>query len=62
LCLVDGVPSDQDLNLAAAVTARYGQGRNAERVDLTVRFRDGSEQSITVKPLTPEEIPQEWFV
>ena len=32
LCLIDGTPSDADVELGARVVARYGQGRNADQV------------------------------
>jgi tRNA-specific 2-thiouridylase len=42
--------------------ARYGQGRNAEQVDINVIDKDGSERTIQVKPLKEEEIHKEWHV
>jgi hypothetical protein len=62
LVLIDGSPSAEDLYLAAGITARYGQGRDAEQVDVAITSKDGSERSIQVKPLLADEIPEEWFV
>ena len=62
LVLVDGSPSAEDLYLAARITARYGQGRDAEQVDVNIIDKDGSERTIQVKPFGAEEIPQEWFI
>jgi hypothetical protein len=62
LALIDGVPSEDDLQLAAQITARYGQGREAEVVEVTIRNQQGEERNIQVKPLLADEIPQEWFV
>ncbi len=62
LVLIDGETSEEDLQLAAAILARYGQGREAETVEVTLRSRQGEERNITVKPLTPEQIPAEWFL
>jgi len=62
LVLLDGTLSDDDLHLAAQITARYGQGRDAEQVDIKIRNTDGNEQVIKVKPLLANDIPQEWFV
>ena len=62
LALVDGNPSDDDLLIAAQLTARYGQGREAEKVDVTIRDKDGIEKLVSVKPLSIDEIPQTWFV
>jgi tRNA U34 2-thiouridine synthase MnmA/TrmU len=62
LALLDGTLSDDDLHLAAQITARYGQGRDAEQVDIKIQNMDGTEKVIKVKPLLANEIPQEWFV
>lgn len=62
LALLDGNPSDEDLALAAQITARYGQGRDAETVDVNIVDKQGVEKTIQVKPLTADEIPQEWFI
>ncbi len=62
LVLIDGEPSEDDLILAGQITARYGQGRDAEEVTLQIREKDKAERMITVKPLKADEIPEEWFV
>jgi tRNA-uridine 2-sulfurtransferase len=62
LVLIDGSPTEDDLHLAGRITARYGQGRDAETVDMTVREKDGQERTIQVTPINQDEIPQEWFV
>jgi len=62
LVLVDGSPSAEDLFLAARITARYGQGRDAEQVDVSIVDKDGSERIIQVKPFAADEIPQQWFI
>lgn len=62
LVLIDGSPSAEDLFLAAQITGRYGQGRDAEQIEISVRQTDGTERNIQVKPLSADEIPQEWFV
>lgn len=62
LVLIDGVPDEDDLLLAGQIAARYGQGRDAEQVEVTIRDRQGAERNIFVKPLTAEQIPAEWFV
>jgi hypothetical protein len=50
------------LFLAARITARYGQGRSAEQVDVNIAGKDGSERTIQVKPFGADEIPQEWYI
>ena len=62
LVLIDGKPDAEDLLLAGQILARYGQGREAEQVEVTIRDRQGDERNVFVKPLTAEQIPAEWFV
>jgi tRNA-specific 2-thiouridylase len=62
LVLVDGSPSAEDLYLAASITARFGEGRDAEQVDINIISKDGSERAIQVKPLKTEELPGEWYI
>jgi len=62
LTLVDGDADDQDLELAARVTARFSQGRDAEEVEVEVA-RDGSEaQQLRVRPMAASEITQDWYI
>jgi hypothetical protein len=62
LVLIDGKVSEDDLLLAGQIAARYGQGREAEHVEVTIRDQEGLERSITVKPLRAEQLLDEWFV
>lgn len=62
LVLVDGTPDQDDLNLAARITARYGQGRAADTVTVAIRELGQEERVLDVAPLSAEDIPQEWFV
>ncbi len=62
LVLIDGQPSEEDLVLAGRITARYGQGRDAEQVEIAIREEGKDERKISVTPLAAEKIPQEWFV
>lgn len=62
LLLIDGVPGEEDINLAGQILARYGQGRDAEQVEVTIRDRQGNEHNINVTPLPADKIPEEWFV
>lgn len=62
LVLIDGTPNEEDLTLAAQITARYGQGRDAESVDVTIRSPQGEERNIQVVPLSADAIPEEWFI
>ncbi len=62
LVLIDGEVSESDIELAARITARYSQGKNAERVELELRESGGAVRTLSVPPLPPAEIPQEWMV
>jgi len=62
LALVDGEVNKQELELVARLVARYSQGRTAEQVTLEVREKDGETRTITVAPMQPHEIPEEWYL
>jgi tRNA U34 2-thiouridine synthase MnmA/TrmU len=62
LTLVQGEPNRDDLETAARITARYGQGRDAERVAIRVRRTDGAEEVLDVAPMPQYEIPTQWHV
>lgn len=62
LVLVDGTPDEDDLYLAAQILARYGQGRDEQQVEVTLRDQQGNERNITVTPLKAEQIPESWFI
>lgn len=62
LVLIDGSPSAEDLYLAAQITARFGQGRDAGQVDIAIVDKDGLERIIAVTPLPQAEIPKAWYI
>ncbi len=62
LVLIDGAVDEGDRLLAARISARFGQGRDAEEVEMEITDRDGHAQPLTVKPLAADEIPQDWYV
>ena len=63
LVLLDGeVEADTDLTLAARLTARFGQGRNAESVNVAVTDIDGTTNVLSVSPLPADELPGEWYL
>ncbi|HEB77256.1 MAG TPA: tRNA (5-methylaminomethyl-2-thiouridylate)-methyltransferase [Methylothermaceae bacterium] len=61
LTLVDGEVSDEDLELAGRIVARYSQGRDAERVAVKAVTPAG-ERTLEVVPLRPHEIPSQWVL
>ncbi|MGD2074922.1 MAG: tRNA (5-methylaminomethyl-2-thiouridylate)-methyltransferase, partial [Gammaproteobacteria bacterium] len=62
LVLIDGDVDADDLTLAARLTARFSQGREAEQVEVAIHTRDGTHRTLQVHPLARDEIPQEWYL
>ncbi|MCB1751805.1 MAG: tRNA (5-methylaminomethyl-2-thiouridylate)-methyltransferase [Gammaproteobacteria bacterium] len=62
VALIDGNVNNQDIELAASLVARYGKGRDATEVEMEVRTPAGTGYLLTVRPLTPEEIPEQWLL
>ncbi len=61
LVLVHGELHSGDRELAARLTARFGQGRDAGEV--TIQIHDGgTTESLTVAPLPGEQVPPEWYL
>ena len=62
LILIDGETNEDDLELAARICARYGQGRDADEVEVEVKHPDSNITKYKVRPFTLDEIPQDWYV
>jgi len=62
LALVDGVANDADLDLAARLLARFGQGRDTDKVTIEISARGAPARTIDVVPLHEDEIPQSWYL
>lgn len=62
LALIDGVASEQNLELAARILARYGKGKMESSVQVEIRAMDGSVSNIEVAPMGPLEVKQEWIL
>jgi tRNA U34 2-thiouridine synthase MnmA/TrmU len=62
LVLVEGEVNEDDLLLAARLTARFGHGRDALSVDVTITDPSGTCRQITVPPLPANEIPENWYL
>ena len=62
LVLIDGDTAAEDLDLAAQITARFSQGRNADRVEVEIQLLDGSSQTLCVRPIAAEAIPGDWYL
>ena len=62
LALVDGVANDADLDFAARLLARFGQGRDTDKVTIEIHARGAETRTIDVVPLPSDEIPQSWYL
>ncbi len=62
LVLIDGRPDEQELELAARITARFSQGRDQARVRVAVTDRNGVSRELEVAPLPPQDIAPEWHI
>jgi tRNA U34 2-thiouridine synthase MnmA/TrmU len=62
LVLLDGTADDDDLLLAARLTARFGKGREAAAVDVTITDSAGNARVLSVAPLTAADIPEAWYL
>jgi len=62
LTLIDGTLTDDDAKLAARIAARFGQGRDADEVEMAVKYPDGKELKLKIKPMAKDEILESWYV
>lgn len=63
LVLVDGDANEEDLQLAARVTARYSQAKHLDEAAVEIKKpNDPLIQRVIVKPMPADELPQEWIV
>ena len=60
--LVDGPAADNDLLEAAAIVARYSQGRDADQVEVEISEPNGSISRCSVTPMSASEVVQHWYV
>ena len=62
LTLVDGAGGEEDLMLVARMTARFSQGRDAERVTVEIVELGAQARTVEVAPLHSDDIPPAWYV
>lgn len=62
LVLIDGQTSDEDIELAARITARFGHGKTADQVEIEASFTDGSSKLLKIEPLPPDQLLNDWYV
>jgi len=62
LTLIDGSPVENDIALAARISARFSKGREAELVDVEVNYPDGRSDKLSVVPIAVEDFPDSWYL
>jgi len=62
LVLLDGEVSEEELQLAAEITARFSQGRSAEQVDVEIHPLDAEVRTLSVTPIRGSAIPADWYL
>jgi predicted ribosome quality control (RQC) complex YloA/Tae2 family protein len=62
LVLLDGELTNEDIDLAARIVARYSQGREADKVALEYTSKEGVTKALEVVPMPPGEIPRAWYI
>lgn len=62
LVLIDGELTSEDRELAARITARFTQGRDADKVNIEYTDKTGVSTLYAVEPMKPDEIQKEWYL
>lgn len=62
LVLLDGEMTDDDIQLAAGIAARYSQGRDEETVSIEYTGKDGVSKIIEASPIAQSEILPSWHI
>ncbi len=62
MALIDGVVSEQNLQLAVRILARYSKGKTADSVEVEIRDMDANTRCVKVAPMGPLEIKPEWIL
>ncbi|MBD3609696.1 MAG: tRNA (5-methylaminomethyl-2-thiouridylate)-methyltransferase [Gammaproteobacteria bacterium] len=63
LALIDGDNmSDEDIQLAASIVARFSQGKAADEVELELRSKEGTSTTMKVAPMLADDMPEEWYL
>jgi tRNA U34 2-thiouridine synthase MnmA/TrmU len=62
LVLIDGNTNEEDLKIAARLTARFSQGKKEAHVRVEVHIKNGETIEMEVPPYQIEDIPAEWYL
>jgi tRNA-uridine 2-sulfurtransferase len=62
IAILDGEPTEADIEFAASIVARYSQGRDADEVQVQVRMPHGETKTIAVTPMPVDKVASAWHV
>ncbi len=62
LTMVDGDLKPENYEFAAGIVARYGQGRDAEQVEVEIAVPGEQKKILYIKPLSAQQVSAEWHV
>lgn len=62
LALFEGEGSAEDLHFAAQIIARFSSGRSDSTVQVQVQVQNEDPRVLSVSPLSPSEVLEEWYV
>lgn len=62
LALIDGECTEEDIEFAARIVARFSQGRDDDHVELELSAPDKTTRSLTVSPLPQDQVAQDWYI
>lgn len=62
LAMIDGDPSEEDIELAARIMARFGKGKTAEQVTAEITKPKQEPYEIQVVPMPPSQIEKSWYI
>ncbi len=62
ITLIEGEVTEEDAKFAAGIAARYGQGRDADRVEFDYIPVDGERVLLRVKPMSVDDVNPDWLV
>jgi len=62
LTLIDGEVTEEDIELAAQIAARYSQGRTADKVEVEFTDKHGVSKLLNVTPMPVSQLDEAWQI
>lgn len=62
LVLLDGEPTEEDLELAARITGRFSQGKSADQLGVCIKPVGKDEKLLYIKPMGFADILDDWYL